>query len=655
MDPITQQTLLGAAGAAGGDKVYVDDVFSTFVYSGTGNPRTITNGIDLAGEGGLVWTKGREPNGFFHALADTENGVGGYLFSNTTGGWYSNSTSITAFNSDGYSIGTSTDGNLNATTSNAKFVSWTFRKQKGFFDIVTWSGNDTARAIPHNLGSVPGMIIVKKTSDSGGWYVYHRSMGNGKWVDLSSTNDASTVNFWNNQSPTASNFYLSTNTNVNGSGHSFIAYVFAHDEASFGTDGDESIIKCGSYTGTSAGGRATIDVGFEPQWVLIKGADSNNTNWLILDNMRGAGDDSQDQPYLSANNSNAESTQTGLRIFITSNGFGWRDQGGSTPIDINGDEYIYMAIRRPHKPLDAFDPSLDATDVFFPTAQSSSSNTFSVGFPLDMALSTRNSGSSRYVVSRLTGSKKALEANTNTTPATYNASLDLQDSFSLNGWLGNAPTISLCFRRAPGFFDMVLYEGTGSAQTIAHKLYATPSVVLIKGNDSSFHWFWQHYALGANTYLELDTNAIKSSNGNLFNNTLPTSSVFSVGNNPSEDGTNVTNNLYVAYLFGDLPGVSKAGTYTGTGNTINVDCGFTNGARLVIIKRTDNQTGSWYVWNSSSGIVSGNDPYFNIDTTSAETTNTDYIDPLNAGFTVTSSAPAALNTSGGTYLFLAIA
>lgn len=466
-------SLLSIFGNSGGeDPVYVDDVFSTFVYSGTGNPRTITNGIDLAGEGGLVWTKGREPNGFFHALADTENGVGGYLFSNTTDGWYSNSTSITAFNSDGYSIGTSTDGNLNATTSNAKFVSWTFRKQKGFFDIVTWSGNDTARAIPHNLGSVPGMIIVKKTSDSGGWYVYHRSMGNGKWVDLSSTNDASTVNFWNNQSPTASNFYLSTNTNVNGSGHSFIAYVFAHDEASFGTDGDESIIKCGSYTGTGAGGRATIDVGFEPQWVLIKGADSNNTNWLILDNMRGAGDDSEDQPIIQPNNSNAETSPAGggLRIFITSNGFGWRNQGDGTNNDKIGDEYIYMAIRRPHKPLEA------GTEVFAIDtggATSPSPPQFTSNFPVDMVIQKPSiSQSANWKVrDRLLGLQKLT---TNDTDEAEDDGTDFGLDFN-NGFKNsnsvNADDLAYMFKRAPGFFDVVTYEGNfTTGRQITHNL-----------------------------------------------------------------------------------------------------------------------------------------------------------------------------------------
>jgi hypothetical protein len=100
--------------------------------------------------------------------------------------------------------------------------------------------------------------------------------------------------------------------------------------------------------------------------------------------------------------------------------------------------------------------------------------------------------------------------------------------------------------------------------------------------------------------------------------------------------------------------VSKVGSYTGTAATLNVDCGFSAGARFILIKRTDS-TGDWYVWDSVRGIVAGNDPYLLLNSSAAQVTNTDYIDPLNAGFTVTSNASSTVNVNGGTYIFLAIA
>jgi hypothetical protein len=108
------------------------------------------------------------------------------------------------------------------------------------------------------------------------------------------------------------------------------------------------------------------------------------------------------------------------------------------------------------------------------------------------------------------------------------------------------------------------------------------------------------------------------------------------------------------YLFATLPGISKVGSYTGTGTTLQINCGFTTGARFVLIKRTDS-TGSWYVWDTARGIIAGNDPYLLLNSDAAEVTNTDYIDPLASGFEISSTAPAAINASGGSFIFLAIA
>jgi hypothetical protein len=112
--------------------------------------------------------------------------------------------------------------------------------------------------------------------------------------------------------------------------------------------------------------------------------------------------------------------------------------------------------------------------------------------------------------------------------------------------------------------------------------------------------------------------------------------------------------IFVAYLFATCPGVSKVGSYTGTGALQTVNCGFTSGARFVLIRRL--QSGNdWYVYDSARGISSGNDPYLFLNGTAAEDTGTNYVDTTSVGFQVTAAAPAALNASGGTYIFLAIA
>jgi hypothetical protein len=123
--------------------------------------------------------------------------------------------------------------------------------------------------------------------------------------------------------------------------------------------------------------------------------------------------------------------------------------------------------------------------------------------------------------------------------------------------------------------------------------------------------------------------------------------------NPS--AVNASGGTYVAYLFATCAGVSKVGSYSGnTGNIVTVNCGFTTGARFVLIRRADS-SGNWYVYDSARGISSGDDPYLLLNATNAEFTGTNYVDTVTTGFKVTAAAPAALNASGGTYIFLAIA
>ncbi len=630
MSVIGSSILAGASGAAGGDPVYVDDVFSTFLWQGTGSSQTINNGIDLAGEGGLVWSKNRGASAS-HLLNDSERGIesGSYyseLVTNSTAGnekftpW-----GVSSFNSNGFTLGGS---NAQFNLSNNNYVSWTFRKAPGWCDIVTWTGNSTARTISHSLASVPGMIIVKVTSGgTDDWFVYHRSLGDQR-IKLNSTNASGSTAVWNYTAPTSSVFSVGTDGGVNGSGRTYIAYVFAHDDAQFGTDGDESIIKCGSYTGTGSGGNR-VELGFEPQFVMLKSATYSdaNTGWYMLDTMRGF-NTTTSNAVLQANLSDTENPTSGA-VKISGNGF--ELNFGGSEYNKNTETYIYMAIRRPNKPPEA------ATDVFALNLLSTPQNSWTPGFVADSMLFTRPSSSTdRFWTSRLQGNKKWMVTNsTAAEPSNSTAYFHYDDPTNTMRQTyiqGGADCIFYALKRAPGFMDVVAFTGTGSATTINHNLGAVPSVVLIKGRNTTYSWYWQHYALGANTWLQLNNTEAGAGNGGVFNSTLPTSSVFSVG---SLAGTNGSGNPYIAYLFGDLPGISKAGTYTGTGSALNIDCGFTNGARFVLIKRTDT-TGNWYAFDTARGIVSGNDFAYAFNSTASQISG-DYIDPLAAGFTINGS------------------
>jgi hypothetical protein len=127
--------------------------------------------------------------------------------------------------------------------------------------------------------------------------------------------------------------------------------------------------------------------------------------------------------------------------------------------------------------------------------------------------------------------------------------------------------------------------------------------------------------------------------------------VFTVGTNTDVNTSSAT---YVAYLFASVSGVSKVGTYTGNGSNQTINCGFSAGARFVLIKRTDS-TGDWYVWDTARGIVAANDPHLSLNTTAAEVTTNDSIDPDNSGFIVNQVAATNINVNAATYIYLAIA
>jgi len=399
--------LLQAAAGNAGEAVYVEDVFSTFLYEGTNTSTAhqIQNGIDLSGEGGLVWIKKRDSNIAVtnHHLVDTERGDY-YLASNSTNAQASGS-DINTFNSDGWTFDASTG--LGTDYLGSDYVSWTFRKQEKFFDIVTYTGDGTDnRAIAHNLGSVPGMILLKITSDTDNWIVYHRSLGYTKLLRLNMQNSVWTQDRWGDQNPTSTHFYVDNNQECNQSGETYVAYIFGHNEAEYGENSDEAIIYCDSFTTTSTWGNFKEEIGFEPQWIMVKRTDSSD-NWIMLDMMRGVagpgdqalvdtgmfGNASNDQELL-ANTNNAESTQ-GRGGFYSKGYLG--NLGG-----FGNATYIYVAIRRPQKPASEF----AATDLFTLQAKSpgEGADTFiSTGFNVDTFMYRSRASSATVLGDRLRG------------------------------------------------------------------------------------------------------------------------------------------------------------------------------------------------------------------------------------------------------------
>lgn len=614
---------------------YIEDVFSCFLYTGTGAAQTITNDIDLAGKGGLVWIKNRPQASDFLAF-DTARGIYNRLLTYDGDAQASQTDTLTEFNSTGFTIGTG--GSVNNTPNN--YASWTWRKQPKYFDIQTWTGNATNRTIAHNLGSVPGSIIVKRTDTPSNWAVYHRSLANTQYLVLNSTAVAATgATWWNSTTPTSAVFSLGTDASVNASGGTYVAYIYAHDAGGFGLAGTDNVISCGTFT-TNASGNFSVNLGYEPQWVLAKQTTGAANNWAIFDNMRGMSNTGVVR--LIPNSSAAETNFANSYFVPTATGF-FSNSGGF--FDIN-ETVIYIAIRR--GPMKV--PTV-GTSVFAITTAAGTSPAHVSSFSVDVALRYQITGGDPTLQARLVGPRKGFTDYTFSESSDSNVTWDYQNGmFTTVG--ENANQYGWLMKRAPSFMDVVCYSGTGSATTQSHNLGAVPELMIVKRrNTDGFDWIVYSSPTGNNNRLLLNATVPAGSATSFWNDTTPTSSVFTLGNNVNVNGSTGT---YIAYLFATAAGVSKVGSYTGNGSTQTINCGFTGGARFVIIKRTDS-TGDWYVYDTDRGMTVLTNPYFFLNTAAAQVVTLGSVTTVTTGFALNSTILATINVSGGSYIFLAIA
>ena len=641
---ISRKITEGGSGGGSGE-TYVDDVFSTYVYTGNfNNPNTITNGIDLAGKGGLVWVKSRN-NAYNHGLIDTVRGRASELSSNTNGAANtvtSASKGITSFNSDGFTLGTDQFTLMNAGGSTYTYTSWTWRIKPKFFDVVTYTGDGVAgRDIPHNLGSAPGMMIIKRLDETRNWVVYHQGIGNDYSLVLQRDIQAYTSALFNYTTPTANSFTIHSDLDVNADGGEYVAYLFAHD------DSDEGMIQCGSYTGNGSGDGPEITLGWEPQWLLVKDV-TNPNNWFIWDVARGLpASVSNSSHSLYPNLPNAESVEYGT----APTPLGFKITDNNNAINQSGSTYIYMAIRRPNKPAEEFEPE----ELFAINTQADNEPAFVSGFPVDFSMNKRTTAGATVVGSRLIQEKQLYTSSTAPEDPSSTHKYDYMDGWSSAAG-ENLTSHSWMWRRAPGFMDVVCYEGDGQAgREIPHNLGAVPEMMWVKcrsksDTDTAYGW-WVYSSVINRTLLLNQDNAGSSGNNVVWNDAVPDINNLTVG---SYKGTNHGLELYIAYLFASVPGISKVGSYTGNGLDQEIDCGFTNGARFVLVKRTD-AAGDWLVQDSLRGLTGEINKAISLNSSGAQVSG-EYTRTYPAGFiAMNNSAADNVNASGGEYIYMAIA
>ena len=640
---LEQQMQAQAAGTWPSTPNYIEEVFSTYLYTGNGSTQTITNGIDLSTKGGLVWIKGTAGTG--HRLTDTVRGVTNSLTSNSTAAQVTESTGLTAFNTTGFNIGADADYN----TSSSTYASWTFEKQPKFFDVVTYTGNGFgSRDVSHNLGSVPGFVIIKRTDSTSAWGVWHRGNGVSAVTYFSlNTTAAGSIDTSYTSFTTATTFVVDgigpTSGSLNIDGASYVAYLFAHNAGGFGLTATDNVISCGTYTGTGSAGNAQT-LGYEPQWMMVKNISAVG-NWFIVDTIRGFSTISDSPLY--ANSTNSED----FGAFIDPNSTGFQFPTGSN-LNTSAATYIYIAIRRGPMKVPT-----DPTKVFWTGLGNGSATVpaFVTGFVVDGGINrlSYTGVTSNITTARLTGNEYMVTNNTDVAVADFDFVYRSNTGYiegPYGGAAGNTQATAWAFQRAPSFMDIVCYTGTGVARTVTHNLGATPELMLVK-RRSTVAESWAVYSVtaGNTKFLRLNDTLAATTSADRWNNTTPTSSVFTVG---IDSEVNASGETYINYLFATCPGVSKVGSYSGTGATQTINCGFTGGAKFVLIKRTDT-TGDWYYWDTVRGMVAGTDPSLRLNTTAAQV-NANSVYTVTTGFQIVSTV-AGINASGGTYIFLAIA
>ena len=297
--------------------------FQVKTYTGNGGTQSLTFDGSEDMSPNLVWIKSRSRTDK-HTAWDTVRGTGRCLFPSHTLADESQSTGVTAFGSDGFSLGAMNDVNY----SSATFVAWCWKEASGIFDIVSYTGTGSTTTVAHSLGATPSMILAKTRDSTTSWACHHKSIGNNTVIALNSNSALQTIaGYWG--TPNSSTFGVLVAYDNIISGEDYIAYCF-RDVQGFS--------KFGSYTGNGSANGTFVYLGFRPAFVLFKGTASNR-EWILADNKRDPHNEVDAVLYANTGDVEGDSDM----VDFTSNGFKLRTSAGPGTINTSGESYIYMA------------------------------------------------------------------------------------------------------------------------------------------------------------------------------------------------------------------------------------------------------------------------------------------------------------------------
>ena len=462
-------------------------------------------------------------------------------------------------------------------------VTWAFKGDGGFLDIQTY--NNTAgsqQTFSHNLGMAPGFVMTKSLDEDNNWYCYHKSLGLDKVIylnlDQSAGSSGDGTPIWDS---TDNQFTTMASGQVNGS---HVAFLFA--------DNPDGGIKCGDYESQDA--PLEVNVGFKPGWVLIKCVDEDGVGygWAIFDNRRDG---------MLSPNTTGEETGVGVLEFTDT---GFKLPGNESTVNERPDgqtyTYIYVAIAESVAPSDlrgfstalysgtgttrSINTDIDHTNksLVWIKHRQNSDETFAVHNLWDTERSPA-SGYSTYPYISSSNSLGQIQ-NTEGVQELLNGRFNLKGGATLNND-SNASYIAWSFRAAPGFMDIVKYKGTGVKRTVPHNLESVPGMMIMKNIDSDNPWWVVYHKELPGELLYLNSTLGRQTAGDMWGNTAPTATEFTVGGTTNN---NDNEKEHIAYLFADTPGKIKCGKFQGDPNQILITCGFKPAWVLIKCDATEN-------------------------------------------------------------------
>ena len=649
-----------------------------YAYNGTATNVTYQEATKFQPD--LVWIKARNyTSDSYNLLFDSVRGATKWLSSNATAAEGTIVSSLTSFDSNGFSLGADpSGGNLGWNINGYNHVAWTWKaggaavtntdgtitsqvsaNTEAGFSIVTYTGNGSAGAtVGHGLTNPPNMYIVKDRSTVSNWRIYHSSLGATKALEFNTNAESTNIILWNNTEPTNSVFSLGTFSDINANTKNFIAYCFAEVEG---------FSKIGSYTGTGGAGNF-VETGFEPAFLLIKHTSSSGSHWIIHDNER-ISSNPRNQYLLPSSNVAESSPSTTNAVNFLSNGFELIGTGSAT--NGSGQTYIYLAIAAdPDTTTPVVENSFDVVTY----TGTGSTQEIATDFKPDLVWIKSRSTTAFNVLFDSVRGFNFLSSNTTSAEDTTNvvtlASYDSNgfttgnDNGTINGsannyvawcWKAgdhddNLPQIntegsidSVVSVNAAAGFSIVKWTGNGtSGQSIGHGLSQAPEMIIQKRTNIAGDWECYHKDIGATKKILLNSSAAATTSS-AFGNTAPTASVSYAGA--------YTNTLITYYYFHSVDGYQKIGSYTGNGSSSGtiVNTGFR--PRWIMVKSTTFATG-WIITDAVRSPSNTRDKYLFAHTNAAEATFP-WIDFNDNGFELR-DGDNTVNGSGQTYIYLAI-